>query len=286
MKHLFALIVIVVVPLMLAGYVLSGSHGALTGAAAGLVILTSAWFAARAVILRACRARPVEEREHQELTALVRRLSDTAGIRQPLIAISNLRTPNAFAAVTIEGGVVGVTTGLLEMLSPTEIEAVVAHEIAHLSHPARGAATIAAVLVAPLGALATASGSDLFYEAAYRRTFVRGWGGRRLRPLRDALALWSVPLMALLIRISVSRAAELEADRDAVRLTGNTIALRAALRKIDALAGRVLAPVNPAVAQLLLVHPYGTSVLGRMFDAHPPLRERLASLDTALQQDE
>lgn len=279
MSHLLALVIIITTPLATIGWLLGARSGALVGAAVGLAILAVAWFSARAVILRACRARTLGDGEQIALVELVGRLSATAGIRVPLVAISNLRTPNAFAAVTIGGGVVGVTTGLLEMLSPDEIEAVVAHEIAHLTHPARGAATLAAVLVAPLGALATASGSDLFYEPAYRRTFFRGWGGKRLRPLRDALALCTIPLTALIVRVSVSRAAELEADRDAVQLTGNIVALRAALRKIDALAGRVLAPVNPAVAQLLLVHPFGTPFLGRMFDAHPPLQERLAALD-------
>jgi len=234
---------------------------------------------ARPVILQACRARRILLDEQPELTAIVRRLSEAAGIPVPLVAISDLRTPNAFAAVTFGGGVVGVTTGLLELLSPAEIEAVVAHEIAHLTHSARGAATLAAVLVAPLGALATASGSDLFYEIAYRKTFFRGWGGRKLRPLRDALALCTVPITALLVHVSVARDAELQADRVAVRLTGDAVALRAALRKIDALAGRILAPVNPAVAQLLLVHPFGEAFLGRMFDAHPPHHERLAALD-------
>lgn len=284
MKHLIALIAIVAGPLALVGNVLAGTDGALLGAALGVAILLCAWCAARPVILSVSRARELAPEERPDLSELVNRLSHAAGIRRPLVAISSLRTPNAFAAVTIGGGVVGVTSGLLEVLTPEEIEAVVAHEIAHLSHRARSAATIAAVLVAPLGALAAASGSDLFYDRDYRKTFIRTWGGKRLRPLRDALALCTVPLTVLVVRASVSSAAELEADRDAARLTGNAPALRSALRKIDALAGRVLAPVNPAVAQLLLVHPFGTAMLGRIFDAHPPLHERLAALDSSCQR--
>jgi heat shock protein HtpX len=198
-----------------------------------------------------------------------------------MVAISDLRTPNAFAATTVGGGIVGVTSGLLEMLSPEEIEAVVAHEVAHLTDPGQIAATIAAVLVSPLGALATVSGSDLFYERPYRKTFIRAWGGKRLRPVRNAVALITIPIAALLVRVSVSPAAEIKADCAAARLTGNPGSLRSALRKIDALAGRVLAPVNPAVAQLLLVHPFGASRLGRLFDAHPSLAARLAALDAS-----
>jgi heat shock protein HtpX len=164
------------------------------------------------------------------------------------------------------------------MLSPAELDAVLAHEIAHLTQPGRSAATLAALFAAIPGAITAAAGSDLYFELPYRRSQVRLWGGRRLHPVRDAIALVAAPLAAVLVRLSTTTSGELAADERAARITGDPAALAGALHKLQSLAGRIVWPVNPAIAHLLVIHPFGCPRLARLFNTHPPTPERLAAL--------
>lgn len=274
---------IVSAPFVIAGALLGGALGAVAGIALTLCMQVTAWMLSRPILLRLAQAIPADPRQYGTLIATVDRLAKTAGIPTPLVAISGLRTPNAFAAATPGGGVVGVTGGLLEMLTDDELEAVVAHEIAHLSRGDSMTATLAAMFAAIPGMLITSTGSDLFYGVEFRRSHPRLWGGRRLRPVRDGLALLTVPAAALLVRVSVSRKAELRADGAAVRLTGNVGAMVSSLRKINVLAGRVISPVNPALSHMLVIHPYGEQLIGRVFDTHPSLKQRLRVIESALE---
>ena len=63
MSHLLALVIIITTPLATIGWLLGARSGALVGAAVGLAILAVAWFSARAVILRACRAHTLGDGE-------------------------------------------------------------------------------------------------------------------------------------------------------------------------------------------------------------------------------
>jgi heat shock protein HtpX len=273
-------------PFVLVGALMAGMPGVAGGGVIALATLTTAWLIARPALLRLARATPADTDRHRTLVATVERLASDAGIPTPLVAISALRTPNAFAAATPRGGIVGVTGGLLQMLSDDELEAVVAHEIAHLARGDRMTATLAALFAAIPGMLITSTGSDLFYGVEFRRSHPRLWGGRRLRPLRDGLALVTVPAAALLVRISVSRKAELKADAAAVRLTRNVDAMVSSLRKINVLAGRVISPVNPALSHMLVIHPYGEQRIGRVFNTHPSMEQRLSVIQSALDQDD
>lgn len=270
---------VVAAPLIGLGWLFWGASGALTAFVIAVVAQFLAWSISRPVLLRMSESAVTNSDSHPHLVSTVERLATTAGVTVPRVAISRLRTPNAFAAATPGGGIVGVTTGLLDMLDGAELDAVIAHEVAHLARGDRAAATVAALFAALPGELAARSGSELFYDVPFRRSYHRVWGGRYLRPLRDGLALCTVPLSAILVRASVPCAAEIQADRDAVRLTGDRTAMINALRKLNALAGRVATPVNPALAHMLVIHPFSERLLGRIFNTHPTLAVRIAEIE-------
>jgi heat shock protein HtpX len=205
-------------------------------------------------------------------------LSAAAGVRTPRIAVSSLPIPNAMAAVTPGGGLICVTEGLIGMLSAAELEAVLAHEIAHLTQPGRSAATLAALFAAVPGAITAAAGSDLYFEAPYRRGRLRVWGGWWWCVGREAIARLTAPLAAILVRLSTPVRGEFVADARAGEMTGAPVTLATALRKLQSLAGRIVWPVNPAIAHLLVIHPFGCPRLGQLFNTHPPTPERLAAL--------
>jgi heat shock protein HtpX len=268
----------VIVPFVIAGMLLGGVDGMLVGAAIGVLLQLLAYGVSRPVSLWMTRARIVSVDDAPDLVVTVARLAQRAGVATPAVAISSIRTPNAYAVATPGGGLVGVTSGLLEMLTPVEIEAVLAHEVAHLTRSDRVGVTIAAIFATLPGAIISASGGDLFYGRPFRRRMHRTWGGRYLRPVRDAIAFVSLPFAAVLVRCAVSPNDELRADALACCLIDDARPLAFALRKIDALAGRVAAPLNPAISPMLLIHPFGPERVSRWFNTHPPLAVRLAHL--------
>ncbi len=278
MQHLLAVVLVIAVPFMLGGFLLAGGRGLVIGLLISLSIDAIVWTFSRRILMKVCAATPVAAGEHVELVATVGRLAESAGIMTPKVAISSLPIPNALAAATPRGGLICVTGGLIGMLSTAELEAVLAHEVAHLTHPGRSGATIAALFAAVPGAITAAAGCDLYFELPYRRGQVRVWGGRRLHPVRDLIAVMMAPLAAILVRLSTSARGELAADARAAELIGDPATLASALRKLQSLAGRIVCQVNPALAHLLVIHPFGCPRLGQMFDTHPSTPERLSVL--------
>lgn len=277
-RQMFLLEAVIAAPLMAGGFLLAGGRGIVVGLLLALLLESLAWLCSRPILVRICSATPVSEGERPRLVAAVGRIAEAAGLSTPQVAVSTLPIPNAMAVVTPGGGLVCVTEGLLGMLSPAELEAVLAHEIAHLTQPGRAGATIAALFASIPGAITAAAGSDLYFELPYRRAQVRVWGGGKMHPLRDLIARLTAPLAAVLVRLSTSPASEFAADARAAQIIDDPATLALALRKLQSLAGRIVWPVNPAIAHLLVIHPFGRPRLGQLFNTHPSTPDRLAAL--------
>lgn len=278
MRQLLTIVFVIAAPFMVGGFLLAGSRGLIVGLLVALMIEVIAWTFSRPILTRICAAHSLSLGERPELVAVVGRLAESAGIATPQVAISSLPIPNAMAAVTPSRGLICVTEGLVGMLSAPELEAVLAHEIAHLTQPGRSGATLAALFGSIPGAITAAAGSDLYFELPYRRGQVRVRGGRRLHVVRDLIALSTAPLAAILVRLSTSARGELAADSRAAAFTGDPATLAIALRKLQSLAGRIVWPVNPAIAHLLVIHPFGCPRLGQLFNTHPSTPARLTAL--------
>lgn len=265
--RLGVLILVVGLPFALAGGVVNGLQGLISGLIVGAAVVVAAYAVAGKVIVRIFDASIVDSTTHPELIEMVERLATRAGIPVPRVAVSRLVTPNAFAAPTPAGGLIGVTEPLLAILDPEEVEAVLAHELAHLMRPGRMVATTAAMFAAIPGALSIRLGCSTYYDIRFRRLRKPGAVERR----NQIFGFWCALPAAVVVRLGTSRAAEFEADAGAVELCGGSEQLVSALRKINSFAGRLVSPVNPALAHLLVVHPFSRTPLSRMFDTHPPV---------------
>jgi heat shock protein HtpX len=182
--------------------------------------------------------------------------------------------PNAFATGRSPSrAAVVVTAGILQAMTPRELEGVLAHELAHVRNRDILITTIAAVLAAALSVFV-------------RFGFFFG-GGRRddsSNPIGAVLALASIilaPLAAMIIRLAISRAREYEADASGARITGEPLALASALEKIGAASARVPMNVNPAFAELYIENPAKAVKrrgLTQLFSTHPPIEDRIRRL--------
>jgi heat shock protein HtpX len=209
---------------------------------------------------------------HPELEATVERLCLAGDLPKPLVVVSSQRQPNSWVVWTGGGGYrLHVTEGLLAALEPSEVEAVVAHELAHIAH--RDAAVM--TVVGGPGAVLLRGGTRI----------ARGgfWFG-----MAGAVVAAAVGWVGSLGGRILSRYREFAADRDAAALTGNPAALASALTKVsDGLVAIPARDLRAAAAMdafhLLPVNRKGEFGLPA---THPPLRariERLQRLEAAMQ---
>ncbi len=260
--------------LLWAGQALGGTAGlwfALVLAAA--MNLGSYWFADR-IVLRMYHAQELGPSSSPELHAMVRELALRAGLPMPRLYLIPEEAPNAFATGrNPANGVVAVTEGLLRMLEPREVAAVIAHELGHIKHRDTLVMAVAATIAGALSMLANAA---MWGSLLGQHRSEEDEGGN---PMAGLVGVLIAPLAATLVQMSISRAREFLADEAAARYTGTPLALASALRKIEVWSRRVpMETGTPATAHLLILNPFSGEGLARLFSTHPPVEERIARL--------
>jgi len=255
---------------MAVGQVFGGQGGALLALAVAGVMNVVMFFASSGVVLRMYRAKVISEADAPELFAMVDRLRQRAGLPMPTVAVAPHEQPNAFATGrSPEHAVVCVTAGLVRLVSPAELEGVIAHELAHIRNRDMLLQTITATFAGAIG-----------YLAQF------GWllGGRDDEdgnPVAALLMMLVAPIVAMIIQFAISRQREFKADAVGAEISGQPLALAGALRKLDAAARRIPMDVAPAAAPLAQVNPlaaHGGGLL-RLFSTHPSTAERVARLE-------
>ncbi len=236
--------------------------------------ISSYWFSDK-IVLQATKAKPIEKKDDPELYRIVENLSITAGIPMPKVFILNESQPNAFATGRDEKhAVIAVTKGLLGKLERSEIEGVIAHEMAHIKNKDILLQTAVVVLVGIIVIL-----SDFFLRISF-------WGGgdRDRNPLMIVLAIAAAilaPIGASLMQLSISRKREFLADASGSLLTRYPEGLASALEKIS-LDKSPLRTANNSNAHLFISSPLrGNGNKGwfnKLFLTHPPIEERVAIL--------
>jgi len=236
--------------------------------------ISSYWFSDK-IVLNATKAQPIKKEDNPELYRIVENLAITAGIPMPKVFILNEAQPNAFATGRDEKhAVVAVTKGLLGKLERSEIEGVIAHEIAHIKNKDILLQTAVVVLVGVVVIL-----SDFFLRISM-------WGGSDkdkniLAVILGIIAAILAPIGASLIQLSISRKREFLADASGALLTRYPEGLASALEKISS-DNSPLRTANNSNAHLFISSPLrGKSSKGwfsKLFLTHPPIEERVANL--------
>jgi heat shock protein HtpX len=237
--------------------------------AAGLFLFQL--FASDKIALATMGVQKVGPQEAPELHAMIERLCVQADLPKPTIGIVNTSMPNAFAmGRSQKKATVVATTGILELLSPAELEGVMAHELAHVRHRDVAIMTIASFF-ASIAALILQFG---FF-----------FGGSDDDDSPGVLPLILVSLVVYVVSFvlmqALSRYREFAADRGAAAITGRPSALSSALLKISGTMERLPMTDLRAHSELnaFYIIPANTKKsLLNLFSTHPPVEQRIAQL--------
>jgi heat shock protein HtpX len=254
------------------GGAIGGQSGMTMAIVFAVVINFITYYASSTIVLRMYGAKVVTEREAPELYAMVDRLRQSASLPMPTVAIGPHAQPNAFATGRDpEHAVVCVTEGILTMLSPEELEGVLAHELAHIKNHDMLLQTIAATIA---GAISNLANFALFFGSSQHDDE----GGN---PAGGLLMVVLAPIAAMLIQFAISRSREFKADAVGAEISGKPLGLANALRKMDAAAHKIPMHVAPAAAPLATVNPLAAYAGGvtKLFSTHPPTAERVERLE-------
>jgi heat shock protein HtpX len=222
------------------------------------------------IVIKSMGAKILTESEAPELHEMINRLCSMADLPKPRIAMVKTNVPNAFATGRNQrNAVVAVTTGLMQQLNSSELEAVLAHELTHVKNRDAMVLTIASFI------------STLAY---YLMLF--GGGGRRDRDSGNAILIFLASIVvyaaSYLLIMSLSRYREFAADRGASIITGQPSQLASALRKISVGISRIpnedLRKVEGANA-FFIIPAVSKSTIFNLFSTHPSLEARLAALE-------
>lgn len=238
--------------------------------------VTAFWFSDK-IALHSAHAQEADPVQFLELHRIVENLAITAGLPKPRVYIIDDPAPNAFAAGRDpKHSVVAVTTGLLEQLDRSELEGVIAHELAHIGNRDILVMTVAVVLAGFLSVLA-----DIFLRVSF---FGGGDRDRNVHPVVAVVGVVGIilaPIAAQLIHLAISRRREFLADASGALLTRYPDGLANALRKISSYQAPVRHATS-ATAHLYISNPFGAQKAGKfmrkMFSTHPPVEERIAAL--------
>ncbi|HKR98538.1 MAG TPA: zinc metalloprotease HtpX [Candidatus Dormibacteraeota bacterium] len=257
---------------VLIGVLFAAGASGITILVVGVGLLAVQFFASDKLALRAMGAHEVSPQEAPQLHALIERLCVQADLAKPRIYVMNTSMPNAFAmGRSRKAAAVCATTGILELLSPAELEGVMAHELTHIINRDVMVMTLASFF---------ASLASLIVQFGF---FFGGSNDDDDGPSVAVIILVSlaVYIVSFFLMQALSRYREFAADRGAAVITGRPSALSSALLKISGTMQRIPQTDLRAHAEMNAFYIFPASPknsLYNLFSTHPPIEKRIAAL--------
>jgi len=272
LKTLFLLVTLTLI-LVWAGAALGGKQGMTIALIFALGMNFFAYWFSDKIVLRMYGAREVSEAEAPQLYDIVRRLTQKAGMPMPRVYIIDGDQPNAFATGrNPKHAAIAVTSGIIRILSPTELQGVIGHELAHIEHRDILISTIAATIAGAISFLAQMAQWAMIFGH-------RGDDKEGGSPIAALIMMIVGPIAALIVQMAISRSREYAADKGGARLAGNPRYLSSALRKLYQASQKIPMHANPATSHMFIVNPLSGGGILKLFSTHPPIEERIARLE-------
>jgi heat shock protein HtpX len=211
---------------------------------------------------------------YRRVAPIVQNLANRMGLPMPKLYVIPDNSPNAFA--TGRGpshASVAFTAGILQLMTDSEIEGVVAHELGHVLHRDILISSVAATLAGAITMLASLARWGMIFG---------GMGGRDDEDRGGGIAaifmMLLAPLAAALIQMAISRSREYDADAASAKYVGSPYPLIGGLEKLETYSKRIPMDASPSTAHMFIIKPFSGQSLMRLFSTHPATADRIARL--------
>jgi heat shock protein HtpX len=276
LRMLMTLFLLGLVYAVLIGVLFAAGAGAVTIAVIAGALFLIQFFTSDKIALASMGAHEVSPQQAPELHALIERLCIQANLPKPRVAIAETPMPNAFAVGrSPRTATVCATTGLLELLSPSELEAVLGHELTHVANRDVMVMTIAGFFAAI---------ASFIVQIGFWFGGVFGGDDSEDGPGALVVILVSAVVYAISFVLiqALSRYREFAADRGSAIITGRPSALISALMKISGNMQQIpqqdLRAASGELAAFYIFPPKAKQAVASVFATHPPIEKRIAAL--------
>lgn len=241
-----------------------------------LLYATIQYFAAGRLAIALSGAVEIQKSDNPRLWRIVENLSITQGLPMPKVYLIPDPAPNAFATGRDpKHAIVAATTGLLDIMTDTELEGVMAHELGHVKNYDIRVSTIVFGLISAIGILADFAIRMAWFSGSSRN---KDAGQLQIVLILVGIVGWIIAaLIGPLVSAAVSRQREYLADASSVQMTRYPEGLASALQKLGEY-GRPMRKASSSMAHMYISDPVKPGLTERMFSTHPPIPKRIARL--------
>lgn len=267
------------------GDLLGGVQGLSLALIIAIILNGVMYFFSDKIVLSMYGAKKLPEAEYSWIYEIVSELSHEMRLPMPQLWLITTPMANAFATGRNPNhSSVAVTTGIVALLTRDELRGVLAHELSHIQNRDILVTTLAATMAMAIGYCADFMRHMAFWGA------VSNDKNKKNNSIFGLLAIAIfMPIIALLIKLGISRSREYLADETGAHACKDSLALASALEKLqNHIPQAHLDPNNTAqagTAGLFIVNPFTSQGFMELFSTHPDMRKRIEKLNHIHQQE-
>jgi heat shock protein HtpX len=278
-RMLLTMFLLGLVYVVLVGVLFAVGAGGVTILVVALALLGLQLFASDKIAMGTMGVKEVSPSEEPELHGIIERLCVQADLPKPRVCVMENPMPNAFAmGRSQKSATVCATRGILDLLSPAELEGVMAHELTHVINRDVMVMTLASFF-------ASVASMIVQFSFFFGGGFGGGYGGdddEESSVIYVVLVAMAVYAISFVLLRALSRYREFAADRGSAVLTGRPSALASALLKISGTMERIPSRdlrTAEGMSAFFIIPARAKRSLMNIFADHPPLEQRLAALE-------